>query len=350
MVKKILLVITVAVAALILLRTSSKPQAIGKIELQQADVQDPMREVLRGSVIRSSFRLINRTGKELRIHQVSTGCGCAILGTEDVKLVGELIPSNGILSVGLTVDTSAKTGRTIIPLEITAIDATGLTYRARASFETQVNPGWAVSRGRLTLNCESSGMGEIIFDELILFQTSAFLPFQVERVSISNPLIDVTVSELPPGFQTEKVVVVGGNSNWPIVPRYSVRALAKQSDLKMRQRETLAIYMSHRGQAAKIDVDVIPRRAPIVVVPDVLRLNALGTNEILTELIITSDAESDSLQLDFPKGVSVKNRTPLAKNVLRLELVIALDEYEGTNLVISDGSGNQAKVKTSRMD
>lgn len=321
---------------------SSMPLKPGTVMLEQ--ISAPLITTVRGTPVRSDFRIRNGMRRSLSIEGVRTGCGCAVLMSGAQDVLGRSISAGGFLNTTLNVNTANRTmGDFSIPIDVFLSDGDGARYQLHAVQRIRVNPGWAASRNRLVL-CAQNDVAGTVTDEFLLSQTSPKHPFDVIHATIRRNGVRVDLHELDPQeHEHGQVIGTSPTSRWQAIPRYRVRLSIPTAAIKARETAQLALQLSHDLTRVALNVELVPAIQPLHVNPTELYLDSYAASTT-REFVVSTEESLNSLRITPPLGITVISTTSLGKKLLKVNVQIDHAIWEGERIAIADGNGNHKSV------
>ncbi|MFV1965859.1 MAG: hypothetical protein ACC628_10580 [Pirellulaceae bacterium] len=336
----------VAIACIAAAIRPSRPLEPGTVSLERISAE--LIPAVRGTPVVSEFHLRNDTRYSVSIEGVRTGCGCAVLTAGERQALGRTIPPNDFLKASLKVDTTNRAmGDFSIPIDLFISDEQGTHYQLHAIQRIRVNPGWATSKQRLTLqaNAEPS---RTVTDEFILFQTSPERPFEVTEATIKREGVQIDLHELDPEECAEEFVAgKGGQMQWKAIPRYRVRVGIPAAAITTRETAQLSLQLSHELTRVALHVELVPAVQPLRTTPAKLTLDNDAASST-REFVVSTEAPVGSVTIRPPVGVAILSTTPLAEKLLKVNVQVDHDTWDGEAIIVQDESGHRQTVAVVR--
>ncbi|MCH7727547.1 MAG: hypothetical protein IH991_13840 [Planctomycetes bacterium] len=230
-----------------------------------------------------------------------------------------------------------------IPIDVFVLDGEGVRYQLHAVQRIRVNPGWTVSKTRLSLNAESDDAGTVS-DEFLLFQTSPDHPFDITAATVGRDGVLVDVQKIDPNEHMEDLVVgKTAELQWKAIPRYRVRVSVPTADIKHRERAQLFLQLSHNLTRVGLDVELVPRPRALSVSPTELYLDSDATSSS-REFVVTTTGSQDLIEITPPAGIAVERTISLGKKLLKVIVQVDHATWKGEAITIADGRGNRVSV------
>jgi len=233
-----------------------------------------------------------------------------------------------------------------IPIDVFVSDREGMRDQLQAVQKISVNPGWATSKHRLTLQATADSLSTVT-DRFILLQTSPQHPFQVTEATIKRDDVLIDLQEIGSEDHPEDFVVGKGDTRWKATPRYRVRVTVPNTAIATRETAQLALKLSHGLTRVVLDVELVPAARSLYVTPANLYLDDDATTSA-REFVVSTDGSPDSLKITPPAGVAIVSTTQLGAKLLKINLLVDHAIWKGASITIADEAGNQQSVVLRR--